>query len=57
MVAMLVGHWPSSSGTYSYRAVRIGNAVAQRWLVAAGGDRASYIASRLKRDTAATGPE
>src|SRR5206468_3769701 len=29
---------------------------AQRWHVAAGGDRASYVASRLKQD-AATGPE
>ena len=35
----------------------ISGSAAQRWHVAAGGDRASYVASRLKRDTARTGPE
>jgi hypothetical protein len=34
----------------------ISGSAAQRWHVAAGGDRASYVASRLKQD-AATGPE
>lgn len=35
----------------------ISGSAAQRWHVTAGGDRASYVASRLKRDTATTGPE
>jgi hypothetical protein len=34
----------------------ISGSAAQRWHVAAGGDRASYVASRLKQDTT-TGPE
>ncbi|QFZ20545.1 hypothetical protein [Saccharothrix syringae] len=34
----------------------ISDSAAQRWHVAAGGDRASYVASRLKQD-ATTGPE
>uniref|UniRef100_A0AAU2AGD6 Transposase n=1 Tax=Streptomyces sp. NBC_00093 TaxID=2975649 RepID=A0AAU2AGD6_9ACTN len=34
----------------------ISNTAAQRWHVAAGADRAGYVASRLKQDAAA-GPE
>ncbi|MEY9988004.1 hypothetical protein ABIE67_000036 [Streptomyces sp. V4I8] len=34
----------------------ISDSAAQRWHTAAGADRASYVASRLKQDTA-TGPE
>ncbi|MEV0966609.1 hypothetical protein AB0J25_29210 [Streptomyces sp. NPDC049910] len=34
----------------------ISDSAAQRWHTAAGADRASYIATRLKQDTA-TGPE